>query len=170
MQQDAVYPFKPLKLLESSETLQRQLDNETLNALVKVKEKSSRVFPETLRVRSGAIRATSTSIKKSYVEPCRSSHAVFIRELRGSLRMLHVDSLDFQVQRRLHDTHVLFTDRIHDVHVRQSRFGIVGLAEHRGSYSEAAREHPKQAKGRYRVPSKLMPMRVQTLSPFLPTI
>jgi len=67
-----------------------------------------------------------------------------------------MDSLDFQVQRRLHDTDVLFTDRIHDVHVCQDRFGIVGLAEHRGSYSEATREHPKQAKGRYRFPAKLI--------------
>lgn len=57
--------------------------------------------------------------------------------------------IDFQIQRCLHDIDVFFTNRIHDVHIRQGRPAIVGVAEHRGSYSQAARLHSKQTKGMY---------------------
>lgn len=58
--------------------------------------------------------------------------------------------IDFQVQRYLHDTDILFTNRIHDVHLRQGRSGIVGFAEHRGGHGQTARKHSEQTEGMYK--------------------
>lgn len=59
--------------------------------------------------------------------------------------------IDFQVQRYLHDIDILFTNRIHDVHLRQGRSGIVGLAKHRGGHSQTARKHSEQTEGMYKM-------------------
>lgn len=67
------------------------------------------------------------------------------------MRVIYDTLIDFQVQRYLYDTDVLFTNRIYDIHICQGRSGIVGLAEHRRSHSQTARKHSKQTKGMYRV-------------------